>query len=116
MAWLRRPNRFTVDTGLTEIGPLLDGYVSGSLTLLRMGQLVQLSARGLVLSKVGLLYDLPDGYRPPSQLIWNQREDFTANGPRIFIEAYGRMNFVSTPVNTPIYSMFLFLTRQQPPT
>lgn len=117
MGWSKKPTRHTYDSGLLEIGPLLTGYVSGSLFLHRTGPLVQLSMRQLVMAagSAGILYRLPDSFKPLRPLMWNQREDFSASGPRVIIEQTGALNFVGIPSGVPLYSVQVFLTRQDVP-
>ena len=105
-------------SGPRSVGHLMTGVVSGLVTVGRIGPTVTFVLRNVVLDSTasGVIWTIPSGFRPTTQMIWTNNVEFRATGPRFIFNSSGSLNVVSLPVEVPLYGKFSFDTLNPVPT
>ena len=102
-------------TGPIELRPQIAGALSGSLTAIRVGNVVTLGMYGLTLDAgygTGTLCTLPPEYRPHTTTYWGSGGGWLATGqPRININsATGALAAQSLPTGVALYNAISYAT------
>ena len=105
-------------SGPRSVGHLMTGVVSGLVTVGRIGPTVTFVLRDVVLDSTasGVIWTIPPGFRPTTQMIWTNNVEFRATGPRFIFNSSGSLNVVALPVGVPLYGKFSYDTLNPIPT